>query len=69
MNILNMKSLGFVVFDKKIFEKCILKTFFLPRDLLLQATTTVWTHLVGDYLGIIPLKFGQTPISGFRDVT
>ena len=25
-----MKALGFVVSDKKIFEKCILKTFFDP---------------------------------------
>jgi len=27
---------GFVVSDKKIFENCILKTYFLPCDQLMQ---------------------------------
>jgi len=45
-----MKALGFVVSEKKIFENCILKTYFL----------------IGDHLGIIPVKFGQIPMSGFR---
>ena len=29
-----MKALGLVVSDKKIFESCIFKTYFLPCDLL-----------------------------------
>jgi len=63
-----MNALGIVVSDKKIFENCILKTyFFLPRDLLMQPTGTVWTTLIGDHPGIIPVKFGQNPISGFRE--
>jgi len=38
----------------------------LPRDLLMQTTETVWTTLVEDHLGVIPVKFGQNPMSGFR---
>jgi len=61
-----MKALGLVVSDKKIFENCILKTYFLPCDLLMQPTGTVWTTLVEEHLGIIPVKFGQNPMSSFR---
>jgi len=61
-----MKALGLVVSDKKIFENCILKPIFWPCDLLMQPTGTIWTTLVGDYQGIIPVKFGQNPMSGFR---
>jgi len=32
----------------------------------MQPTGTVWTNLVVEYLGIIPVKFGQNPMSGFR---
>ena len=39
---------------------------FLLRDLLMKLTGTVWTILVEDHPGIIPLKFGQNPMSGFR---
>jgi len=38
----------------------------LPRDLLMQPTGTIWTTLIGDHLGIIPVKFGQNPMSGLR---
>jgi len=61
-----MKALGLVVSDKKIFESFILKPIYWPRDLLMQPTRTVWTTLIGDHTGIIPFKFGQNPISGFR---
>jgi len=30
----------------------------------MQPTGMVWTTLIGDHLGIIPVKFGQIPISG-----
>jgi len=53
-----MKSLGLVVSDKKIFENCILKTYFWPRDLHMQPIRTIWTILVGDHSVIIPVKFG-----------
>ena len=39
---------------------------FWPRDLPMQPTEMVWTTLIGDHPGIIPVKFGQNPISGFR---
>jgi len=42
-----MKALGLVVSDKKIFENCILKTYFGRGRM-------------------IPVKFGQNPMSGFR---
>ena len=62
-----MKALGLVVSDKKIFKKIAFgKPFFWPRDLLMQLIGTVLTTLVEDHLGIIPVKFGQNPISAFR---
>jgi len=63
-----MKALGLVVSDKNIFESFILKPIYWPRDLLMQPTGTVWTTLVEEHLGIIPVKFGQNPMSGFREV-
>jgi len=54
-----MKAPGLVVSDKKIFENCILKTYFLPCDLLMQPIRIIWTILVGDHPGTIPVKFGQ----------
>jgi len=62
-----MKALGLVVSDKKIFESCILKTYLLPRDLLVQPIRTIWTILVGDHPGTIPVQFGRIPISGSRE--
>jgi len=32
----------------------------------MQSTGTVSTTLVEDHPGIIPVKFGQNPMSGFR---
>ena len=31
----------------------------------MQPTGTVWTTLVEEHPGIIPVKFGQNPMSGF----
>ena len=42
------------------------KPIFGPCDLLMQPSGTVWTTLIGDHPGIIPVKFGQNPMSGFR---
>ena len=53
--------------DNNIFESFILKLIYWPRDLLMQPTGTVWTTLIGDHPGIIPVKFGQIPISGSRE--
>jgi len=55
-----------VVSDKKIFESCIFKTCFWPRDLLMQPIRPIWTILVEDYPGTIPVEFGQIPISSSR---
>ena len=33
----------------------------------MQPTGTVWTNLIEEHLGIIPMKFGQNPMSGFRE--
>jgi len=62
----NMKALGLVVSDKKIFENCILKTYFLPFDRLMQPFRTIWTSAVGNHTVTIPVKFSQNPTSGFR---
>jgi len=32
----------------------------------MQPTETIWTTLVGDHPGIIPVKFGKNPMSCFR---
>jgi len=63
-----MKALGLVDSDKKIFWKLHLENlFFLPRDLFMQAIRTIWTILVGDQPGTIPIQFGQIPISGKKE--
>jgi len=49
-------------FSKLHFENLL----FLPCDLLMQRTGTVWTTLGKEHLGIIAVKFGQNPMSGFR---
>jgi len=53
-----MKALGLEVSDKKIFESFILKQIYWPRDLLMQPTGRVWTILIGDHPGVIPVKYG-----------
>jgi len=59
-----MKALGLVVLDKKIFLNCI---FFYPVTYLCNQLKQFEQLLVGDYPGIIPVKFGQNPMSGFRE--
>ena len=61
-----MKALGIVVLNKKIFENCILKTYFFTY--LYNQLQRFEKTLVEEHPGIIPLKFGQTPMSGFREV-
>jgi len=61
-----MKALGLVVSDKKIFENCILKIYFLTPW---PSYATNWNGLNSfgrEHLGIIPVEFGQNLISGFR---
>jgi len=33
----------------------------------MQPVRTIWTTLAGHHPGIIPVKFGQNPMSGFRE--
>jgi len=40
---LKIKDLGIVVSEKNIFEDCILKRFYLSRDLLMILTGTILT--------------------------
>jgi len=58
-----MKAIGLVVSEKKIFENCILKTYFWPRDLQMQPITNIWTILVRDHPGTIPAEFGQITLA------
>jgi len=61
-----MKALGLVVSNKKIFKNCILKTYFLTHG---PTYATNWNGLNNfgeDHTGIIPVKFCQNPMSGFR---
>jgi len=58
-----MKALGLEISDKNIFEKCNLKTTFWPRDLHMQPIRTIWTILVGDHPGTIPVEFSQKPLA------
>jgi len=32
----------------------------------MQPIRTIWTILVGDHTGTIPVEFGQIPISGLK---
>jgi len=36
---------------------------FLPHDLLMQPIRTIWTILVEDYPGTIPVEFGKIPLA------
>jgi len=56
-----MKAMGLVVVDKNF-----LRTYSWPHELLMQSTRTVLTTYVEDHPGIIPVKFCQNPMSGFR---
>ena len=42
--------------------------FFDPviYNVPMQPIGTVWAIVVGDFPGIIPVKFGQNPMSSFR---
>jgi len=63
----NMKALGRVVSDKKIFKNCMLKTYFFTRDLFMQPIRTIKTILVRDHPGTISVQFGLIPISGLKN--
>ena len=62
----NMKALGLVVSNKKLFKSCILKTYFLTPW---PTYATNWNDLNKFDRWpplIISVKFGQNPMSGFR---
>ena len=57
-------EIGPVVSDKKVFFKFLVKkSIFSSWDLDMQWTGTIWTTLEEDQPRIIPVMFGQIPIS------
>jgi len=60
-----MKALGLVVSDKKIFENCILKTYFLTQWRIYTTKRNGFNNFGRGTF--IPVKFGQNPMSGFRE--
>jgi len=54
-----MKAMGFVVSDKKIFESCILKTYFLTLWPTYATNSNNLNNFGRGPPGIIPVKFGQ----------
>jgi len=61
------ESTGPCSFRREDFWKFHFKTYLLTRDILMQPTGTVWTILIRNHPGIIPVNFGQIPISGSRE--
>jgi len=61
-----MNAQGILVLDKKILKNAFWKPFLWPRDLLMQPIRTIWTILIEDYTGTIPVEFDKLPISGSR---
>jgi len=59
-----MKALGLYSLRLEFLKNSILKTYFLPCDLLMQPTNLNICGK-GGHPGIIPVKFCQNPISGF----
>ena len=57
-----------MVCDKKILKFLVKKSIFSSCDLDMQWTATILTTLKEDLPRIIPVKFGQNPISGLGDV-
>ena len=55
----NIKALGLVVSDKKIFEVCILKIYFSSCDLVMQCTGTILTTLVKGHPRMIAVQFHE----------
>ena len=64
----NIKALGLVVSDKKIFKVFICKIYFSLCDLDMQQTETFWTILKEGHVRFISAKFGQNPASTLGDV-
>ena len=53
-----MKAQGLVVSDKKIFEICILKTYFLTPWPSYATNQDHFNNLEEDYPGTLPVEFG-----------
>jgi len=62
-----MKALSLVISDKKIFENCILQTYFLTTWPIYATNQNHLNNFVGDHPGTIPVQFGQIPISDSRE--
>ena len=59
----NIKALGFVVSEKKIFKSFHLKIYFSLCGLYMPWTETIWTILQKGYIRNFPTKFSKIPAS------
>ena len=57
----NIKALGLVVSDKKIFKFSSRKSFFSLCDLDMQWTITIWAIIKEYHIRLIPSMFGKNP--------
>jgi len=62
-----MKILALYFQTIRFLKNALKNYFFWPDDLHMQLIRTIWTILVGDHPGIIPVDFCQIPISGSRE--
>jgi len=60
------KGYDFINRNKLCCQIAVWRPNFWPRDLLMQPIRTIWTSLVGDYPGTIPVEFGHIPIGGSK---
>ena len=57
------KTWAFWFQTRRFFKFSVKKSIFSSCDLDVQWTGTIWTALKEDQLRIIPVKFGQNPVS------
>jgi len=59
--------MALVVLEVKIFENCLLETYFLTPWSTYATNQNNLNIFVGDQPGTIPVEFGQITISGSRE--
>ena len=61
-----MKSVQWFL-TRRFFKFLVKKSIFSSSDLDMQRTGTIWTTLKKNIPRIIPVKFGQNPVSGLGE--
>ena len=61
-----MKTLNLPVSDKKILQIAFLNNLLGPHELLMQATGTTFTILVGDHPSITHIEFDENLAASLR---